>query len=72
MVHFVRLVKHGNSLYLSIPPALRRGLHWNRGDQVALVVDGERLVATKMDARKSADVVLELSRGRAREKPAGE
>jgi AbrB family looped-hinge helix DNA binding protein len=60
MVHFVRLVKSGNSLGVVLPAPVREALHLGRGDQLALTIEGERLILVKLDDRRAAELVAEL------------
>lgn len=60
MVYFVRLSKSGNSLVVTLPPPVRDALHLGPGDQLALTVEGERILIVKMDDRRAASVLAEL------------
>jgi len=57
MVHFVRLVKSGNSYVIALPAPVRDALHLGRNDQLALTMDNGRIVMWKWDARKQAQFV---------------
>lgn len=65
MVYFVRLSKSGSSLVVALPPPVRDALRLGLGDQLALTVEGERILLVKMDARRSASVLAELKGAKA-------
>ena len=60
MVFFVTLRKSGNSLVIVLPAPAREALHLGRGDELAIAVDGDRLIMAKMDERRSAAIVAAL------------
>ena len=49
MVSISRLVKHGNSLYVAIPPKLRRALSLHRGDTLLVAIVDGKLVLRRVE-----------------------
>lgn len=48
MIRIARLSRNGNSLGVTVHPALLRELQWRRGDAIAVGVDTGRLVCRKV------------------------
>lgn len=65
MVYFLRLSKSGNSLVVALPAPVRDALRLGPGDQLALTIEGERILIVKMDDRRSAEILAELKGAKA-------
>lgn len=64
MVFFVRLRKSGNSLVIVLPAPVRDALELGRGDELAIAIEGDRLVMVKMDERRSHKILAALKESR--------
>ena len=50
MRSFGKIRRAGNSLTVAIPREMVEALNWTRGDDVLVVVDGEKCIIQKIDA----------------------